>query len=214
VKGDRGFTLIELTIVVLLLGVLGLITTSVVINAFHRQAEADGRAVAISTVRTGLQRVVRDLRQADFPLLELSNTNLVMDVTNGATTTTICYAAIGTSLTRSVSPPRTAGTPSSGCPAGSQTNTEATDLANTNVFSVPYAATDYTLNSTLETSDPPCALKLDPGLYDVRCPGAVMVELTVIPKNASTGATLCPTGTIPSQCDIDVSDTAELRNTP
>lgn len=209
-RRDRGFTLIELTVVVLLLGIMGVVTTSVVINGFHRQAEIDGRAIAIEQVRTALQRTVREIREADFPLLAITTTELDMTLTDASGVTRICYSATATNgvnaLDRVVSPVN--GTCAD---ANAQHNVVATNLATTDVFSVPYAAANFQDFTGLNLD---CSETSDPTTYEQQCAGAIDVRLMVIPTNVNTGAALCPTGVSASACDIDINDTAQLRNTP
>jgi prepilin-type N-terminal cleavage/methylation domain-containing protein len=211
-KRNCGFTLIELTIVVLLLGVMGLITTAVIVNGFHRQAEIDGRAAAIQQVRTALQRTVREIRAADYPIYSLTNSRLVFGLSGSSGgTTQVCYDAAtsaggGMSLTRYVG----------GCTAATATSTSvvATHLATSNVFSVPYASAGYQPYLDLTTLWPDCEMRNAPGTYAQHCPGAINVRLMIIPVNANTGASVCPATASASSCDIDISDTAELRNAP
>ena len=210
-RRDQGFTLIELTVVILLLGVMGLVTTSVVINGFHRQAEIDGRAIAIEQVRTALQRTVREIREADFPLLAITTSELDMTLTDSGGVTRICYSAAATNgvndLVRVVSPVNKTCTD-----ANAQHYVVATNLATTDVFSVPYPAANYQDFTGLNSAD--CSETADPTTYEQQCAGAINVRLMVIPINANTHTDMCPTGVSASACDIDISDTAQLRNTP
>ncbi|QBI21505.1 prepilin-type N-terminal cleavage/methylation domain-containing protein [Egibacter rhizosphaerae] len=65
---EDGFTLVELLVVVLLLGVLGAAITSGIVSAHSAQRAQIERSDALAELRTAAERVSRDVRAAD-PLL-------------------------------------------------------------------------------------------------------------------------------------------------
>ena len=215
-KDDRGFSLIELMVVVLLLGVLGATTTAVIVNGFRREADNEGRAAAVQQVRTALERTLRDVRQADR-LLSVTPTSLAMQITDTSNANRlVCYSVVpngsDSSLKRVVSAP--GGTCTD---PGAQTGTVVRHLDSTAVFlpvadswSPSYADPTSSARATVDTHD--CGQKgVTPLVYKPDCVGAVQVSFVVKPLNTSTGETVCPAGSA-STCDISVSDSALLRN--
>jgi prepilin-type N-terminal cleavage/methylation domain-containing protein len=67
---DGGFTLVELLVVLLLLGVVGSIITTSVITAFTSTRRGEARVHALNDLQRGLERVGRELRAADPLVLE------------------------------------------------------------------------------------------------------------------------------------------------
>jgi prepilin-type N-terminal cleavage/methylation domain-containing protein len=213
---DRGFSLIELTVVVLLLGVLGAITTAVIVNGFRREADNEGRAAAVQQVRTALERTLRDVREAD-PLLSVTTTSLAMLLTDtNNASRMVCYSVVtsgsDSSLQRVVSPPGGTCTDPT-----AQTSIVVGHLDNTAVFlpvsdswSPSYADPTSPARASVDTHD--CGEKgISPLVYKPGCVGAVQVSLVVKPLNTSTGGAVCSAGNA-STCDISVSDSALLRN--
>lgn len=222
-SNDNGFSLIELMVVVLLVGVLGGITTTVVVNGFHRQATLEGRAVAIEHTRTALQRVLRDLREAD-PLLALTSTSAAMEITTSSGQVQVCYALATASGNTALQ--RTQSLPGKGCTdPGAVTATIADHLDNLSTtpatavfatvpggFSPSYSA-DPQKQSAVNSD---CSdLGVTPPTYShPECIGKVAVEVVVAPIDTSTGAAECASGAQPRSCDIDLADSADLRNAP
>ena len=67
--GESGFTLVELLVVMVLLGIVGGIVVSTVTTSFQSSAATTSRVVALNEIEIALQRVTRDLRSAeDFVL--------------------------------------------------------------------------------------------------------------------------------------------------
>jgi prepilin-type N-terminal cleavage/methylation domain-containing protein len=65
-----GFTLVELLVVVLILGVIGSIVTSSVVTAFVSTRRGEARVHALNDLQKGIERVGRELRAADPLVLE------------------------------------------------------------------------------------------------------------------------------------------------
>lgn len=62
--GDEGFTLVELLVSIVLLGVLGAITLTAVINTQKDYRLADDQAQGLSDVKVASERLARDVRDA------------------------------------------------------------------------------------------------------------------------------------------------------
>jgi prepilin-type N-terminal cleavage/methylation domain-containing protein len=62
---QRGFTLVELLVVLLLLGIVGGIVGNAVITSFRSSRATTNRTVALHELEIALQRMTRDLRAAD-----------------------------------------------------------------------------------------------------------------------------------------------------
>jgi prepilin-type N-terminal cleavage/methylation domain-containing protein len=67
---EGGFTLVELLVVVIILGVIGSIVTSSVISAFVSTRRGEQRVHALNDLQRGIERVGRELRAADPLVLE------------------------------------------------------------------------------------------------------------------------------------------------
>jgi prepilin-type N-terminal cleavage/methylation domain-containing protein len=59
---DRGFTLVEVLMVLLLFGIVSSIVTTVAVSGLHHQRELQDRSDALAQARTALQRIDRDIR--------------------------------------------------------------------------------------------------------------------------------------------------------
>jgi prepilin-type N-terminal cleavage/methylation domain-containing protein len=75
---ERGYTLIEMMVVVLLVGVLATIVSTGLITGLQTSRHADDRAFATAQVDPVLDEITRDIRVAD-PLWSASPTQLIMD---------------------------------------------------------------------------------------------------------------------------------------
>jgi prepilin-type N-terminal cleavage/methylation domain-containing protein len=69
-RTEGGFTLVELLVVVIILGVIGSIVTSSVISAFVSTRRGEQRVHALNDLQRGIERVGRELRAADPLVLE------------------------------------------------------------------------------------------------------------------------------------------------
>lgn len=79
VAQEQGFTLVELLVVVLIVGVVGAVTTTGVVRGMRTTADAQDRAEAQATTRTTAERASRELRMAD-PLRYATSTEVHLDV--------------------------------------------------------------------------------------------------------------------------------------
>jgi prepilin-type N-terminal cleavage/methylation domain-containing protein len=64
-RGEQGFTLVELLVVVVLLGIIGGFTTTAVVTAMNNSRATSQRAIALHDIERSLQIVARELRVAD-----------------------------------------------------------------------------------------------------------------------------------------------------
>lgn len=83
-REDEGFTLVELLVVIILLGVIGGITLAASLAAMRTQRQAENRTAQLTAVETALERITKDIRVAD-PLVAADAQDLTLDVFhNGA----------------------------------------------------------------------------------------------------------------------------------
>lgn len=64
-KGDAGFTLAELTVVVMLLGVVGTIVMSTLISSMRQAVEQEDRTRTLNEAKVAMERVTREIRGAN-----------------------------------------------------------------------------------------------------------------------------------------------------
>jgi prepilin-type N-terminal cleavage/methylation domain-containing protein len=64
-SGEAGFTLVELLVVLVLVGVVGGVVTSAIITGLSSASATTARTMALHDIEVALQRVGRDLRAAD-----------------------------------------------------------------------------------------------------------------------------------------------------
>ena len=67
-RNARGFTVVELLVVMLLLGIVGGVVASAIVSGFSSSRATTARTVALHELQIALQRMTRDLRAAD-PLM-------------------------------------------------------------------------------------------------------------------------------------------------
>jgi prepilin-type N-terminal cleavage/methylation domain-containing protein len=103
-RGDDGFTLVELLVVLILMGVVGGVAMTAIVTSLQSAAVTQSRVEALHELETALQRITRDLRVAD-PLrlspdatestLELFETDLGATIQRGGATEQVRYRLIG-----------------------------------------------------------------------------------------------------------------------
>lgn len=203
--GDRGFTVIEMLVTVTLTGIVGALTTTVIVQGFHQQQATDARAAAVANVRTALERTMRDLRGAEITSMTPTSVDLTEYASGG--TRQVSYqlqtANGSTSLAVSVN----------SAPATVLLTNIANDLNDPaqQVFTPAPILPSYTptVAGTVDTSS--CAyIGVSPTQYAPDCVGTVTVHLRVMPVDHA-GRQLCDSN---GQCVIDVSDDAGIRNNP
>ena len=64
-RDERGFSLVELLVVMILTGVIGGVVVAAVTSGFRTSATAESRIDAINDLQRGIQRIGRELRVAD-----------------------------------------------------------------------------------------------------------------------------------------------------
>jgi prepilin-type N-terminal cleavage/methylation domain-containing protein len=77
--GDAGFTLVELLITMVILGIVGAMTVTIVTNTLQTTRAAQERSITITQAQTALERLARDIRTAD-PLVVAAANDMTLDV--------------------------------------------------------------------------------------------------------------------------------------
>jgi prepilin-type N-terminal cleavage/methylation domain-containing protein len=72
-----GFTLVEMLVTILIFGIVAIAITGATIVGFHTDEKTNYRNQAIASGRTALERLDRDIRDAD-PLVSVSPTTMVL----------------------------------------------------------------------------------------------------------------------------------------
>ncbi len=89
---DGGYSLVEMLVVLLLLGIVGTVVTKGIVTTLRSTRIATQRAVALSQLQTAADRLSRELRAAEAPT----------DPITRLPTTAPLITAIGTSFTADV----------------------------------------------------------------------------------------------------------------
>jgi len=76
---QAGFTLVELLVVVVIMGIIGTIVSATIISSLQATRREQDRVFTISTAQTALERLSRDLRTAD-PLTAANLNDVSMQV--------------------------------------------------------------------------------------------------------------------------------------
>lgn len=97
-RHDEGYTLVELLVVLVIMGVVGTMVVTSFVAASRSTARATERVDALSDVRPAAERLTRDLRAASPLVLDLSgayDTSLGMQLTRGGETFEHTYYLTG-----------------------------------------------------------------------------------------------------------------------
>jgi len=96
-RGDEGNTLMELTVVMMLLGIVSAIVSTTMIGAMRSTRQQQNRSYAVAGIQDQLERISRDLRVAD-PVRAASANSITVDLLKGSTCLRRTWALSGTSL--------------------------------------------------------------------------------------------------------------------
>jgi len=212
---DSGVTFVETVVVMVLAAVIGLVTTTVIVTTFRRTSEMDGRTTALVQTRQALQRTLRDLRSAN-PLQGLTSDKLeAVTVTAAGVTRDFTYSVVTqngvTSLVLTESDTDAAGHPLTS-PQPKTVITHLVNSASQPVFSVVAKAPSFTTTDPAVNAATCVIAGQTPTAYARSCVGTVQVELVVDQVDPVSGRSICATRAVPSQCYLDVSDAADIRN--
>ncbi|HEX3708081.1 MAG TPA: type II secretion system protein [Mycobacteriales bacterium] len=193
---DRGVTLPELLVVIVLFAIVGGIVVTLSVSGLHHQTEVQDRSDTLAQARTALERIDRDIRSA-YPLLSVSPTRLVLQEVQPTVTRTMTYAVSGSQLVVSETD-----TPIAGGAATSSNTVLLRNLVSTvtnPVFSVA-PVTGYVAPAGSGVNAVTCAMT-GSSSYDPGCVGKVTVHVMVQPATLKAAVSLSDNGT-------------ELRNAP
>lgn len=188
---DRGVTLTELLIVMLLFGIVGGIVTTASVTGLHHQTALQDRSDTLAQSRTALERIDRDVRSA-YPLLSVSPTQLVLQEVQPTVTRKMTYSVSGTQLAVTE-----ADTPSAGGATTTSSKVLLRNLVSTTtnpVFSVAPVA-GYVAPAGSGVTAATCAMagstSFDPG-----CVGTVTVHVMVQPSTLKGPVNVSDNGTV------------------
>ncbi len=199
-RGEAGFTLVELSVVILLSMVIGGILTTAMIVSMRRQSDIDARAQATIDVRQALQRVMREIRGAD-PLYALSDDQLALGLkTQAGLNRTLTYSLVTDNGDTALVLDEKVG---SNPPLPRRTVVD--HVVDTAPVFAPTPVPGWQPTAFVDAS---CRI-IGSSSYDPHCVGTVGVHLVVNPVRA-TGTSPCDG--VGATCYIDVSDVADIRN--
>src|SRR3954451_1274366 len=93
VSGDSGASLIELLITIVLLGVIGSVVTTTMITGMHDQTRITAHSAEMAKVRTTLDRMMRQIRDAD-EVLAMTQSEIKLLAHDGSDHMTYDYSVI------------------------------------------------------------------------------------------------------------------------
>lgn len=193
---DRGVTLPELLVVMVLFAIVGGIVVTLSVSGLHHQTELQDRSDTLAQARTALERIDRDIRST-YPLLAASPTQLVLQEVQPTVTRTMTYSVSGNELVVAETD-----TPLAGGATTSTTKVLLRNLVSTGtnpVFSVT-PVTGYVAPTGSGVNASTCALAGSTS-YDPGCVGSITVHVMVQPASLQAPVNLSDNGT-------------ELRNAP
>lgn len=95
---DGGFTLVEMSIVLLILGVIGAIATSSVIQSMKTTDRGQKRVFGLADVQNAVERMSREIRAADPVETSSSSSSVSVRVHRNGRCQRYTYALVGTEL--------------------------------------------------------------------------------------------------------------------
>jgi prepilin-type N-terminal cleavage/methylation domain-containing protein len=130
-RDDEGYSLVELLVVIILLGIIGGIVSTTTIGGMRGTRQAQNRAYSSESIQAQIERMARDIRVAD-PIRAASGTSLTVDDYRGGTCVRQTWSVSSGSLVQtSITYPAwssCAAYPSSATPTSTVTRTLLTSL--------------------------------------------------------------------------------------
>jgi prepilin-type N-terminal cleavage/methylation domain-containing protein len=96
-RDDGGFTLVELLVVIVLIGIVGAVTTTGLVQSMRASQRAQDRTAAFNELEIAMERLTRELRAAD-PIISISPTDVIVRVERGGTCQLHRYTHTGTEV--------------------------------------------------------------------------------------------------------------------
>jgi prepilin-type N-terminal cleavage/methylation domain-containing protein len=100
-EGDRGFSLVELLVVIMLVGVVSTIAMNAVISGMRTTEKGNGRVAALADLQKGVERISREVRVAS-PIVAATASELTVTVYRGGAKRDYTYTYGGGNLTETV----------------------------------------------------------------------------------------------------------------
>lgn len=201
-RGDQGFTLVELLMVILLFGIVGSIVATVASSGLHHQRELEDRSDALSQARTAVQRIDRDIRSTSQIDYATSSKILMQEPVYTGTTVTgtrwVCYytrtSGTSTQLIYDVN------TTTDVCPSSPSSLSKSLVENVTNNSANPLFAfspvTGYAAPSGSNVNASSCAMSgTSPTAYDPSCIGTVTVHVLTQPSSLNGPVSFNDNGT-------------------
>jgi prepilin-type N-terminal cleavage/methylation domain-containing protein len=201
-RGDRGFTLVEVLMVLLLFGIVSAIVAAVTTSGLHHQRELQDRSDALASARTAMQRIDRDIRSTSQIDYATSSELLMQEPLYTGTTVTgsrwVCYytRTVGTATTLV----QDVNTASDVCPSTPSTLSKVLVSNVTNSDASPLFSfspvTSYAAPSGSSVDASTCAMSgTSPAAYDPSCIGTVTVHILTQPSSLSGPVSVSDNGT-------------------
>ena len=78
-RDERGFSLVELLVVLLLVGIVGTIALNAVVSGMHATEKGNGRVAALADLQKGVERISKEIRVAS-PIIAASDSEITVQV--------------------------------------------------------------------------------------------------------------------------------------
>jgi len=177
-SGEAGASLIEMLITIVIFGVVGTVVTTVTVTGMHDQVRITSHSEQIAEVRTTLDRVTREIRDAD-DLGAVTSSGLTVYQDNGTGHKKLVYAVVPNGTTSKLTLDVSYLNSSYGVTANDAQRTLVENLVDTSTQPVfayrPWP--NYTPATGSTVSAATCADSAHPGYYGAECVGSITLHV-------------------------------------